>query len=97
MGDKDTTIKLFKNIGFKTVYAWYTTIAYPCNDYKQLVKLYLNSPFMALMRSKCTNEKEIEEIEQLLINGIKNIVNSNLEKNVPLTHDMMCIVAIKHD
>ena len=96
-GNKEETVNLFKKVGFSTVYAWYITVAYPCNHFEQLARLYFESPFMISMRNKCKNKEQIQKIENMLVNGIKNVVNSILDQNTPLIHDIMCIVAIKNE
>ena len=87
---------MFKKAGFNCVYSWYTTVAFACSDYKQLYQMYLDSPAYLSLRNKSKDAKQREKVDQILLEGAKEAVNTRLKENKPLIHDVLCIVAIKN-
>ena len=97
MGNNEKeTIDMFKKAGFTCVYNWYTTVAYACSDYMHLYKVYLNSPSFIELKNQSKDEKQAKKIDEILLQGVKEAVNTRLKENKPLIHDIMCIVAIKN-
>ena len=94
--DMENTVKLFKSVGYKTVFYWNVDVPFPVNTAKQWSDYYQTGPAFVGLLGKCKDDEQKQKIKKMLADGMEARFNEFvIDQNKAITHNNICIIAIK--